>query len=303
MSRQAFIDLGTNTFHLLIAEFANGQSEILIRKKEIVGLGAGGINKRIITPEAMDRGLATLRRFRVDCDQYNTTNIKAFGTSALRVSENSTDFIDKVSKDTGITIKIIDGNREAELITLGIQFMTPVEQQPCLLMDIGGGSTEFIVVNGSEILWKRSFEVGVQRLVMSYLNKDPLTEVNRVALDTYLDEIFYPLKEIKALHFKSMIGASGTFTTLLRMLQVETSHNDIEKVPATFAEKVYRLVTSLPRAERLQLPGLDPARSDLIVVGMCLVHHVINKFSIKEFYVSEGGLKEGALMLAMKEKI
>lgn len=305
INRYAFIDLGTNTFHLLISDFIKGESEIVFRTKEIVGLGAGGINDNIITDAAMDRGLLTLQKFHKIIQQKAVDSTFAFGTSALRNAGNNEVFIKRVKDATGIEIDIINGDREAELIHLGIDAQSFLRDQPFLIMDIGGGSTEFIVADGDKVLWKRSFEIGVQRLVTNYLDADPPTKDSLVRLHNYLDEFLEPLQEIKDNEIKSMVGASGTFTTLLKMFAHDQAKplTDHELVPKAYFKKYYNQIVSLPREQRLAIPGMSAPRVDMIIMGVYLVNYVLELTGIDGFYVSDNGLKEGAMLLASKGKL
>ena len=302
---RAFIDLGTNTFHLLIAAISEGEAEIIFRTREIVGLGAGGINKGLIMADAFQRGEKCLDEFKSICATYGVEQINAYGTSALRNASNSHAFIERVLENTGIRIEVINGDREAELIQLGISASLHKIDTPYLIMDIGGGSTEFILVHGDTILKKQSFEVGVQRLLSAYFTDDPLPPAEYERLMSHLDDFLAVLDEFKALKPKVLVGASGTFTTLLRMFN--TAYGGTEstatEVKATFFRDVFDRFLTLPRADRLKLPGMSAPRVDLIVVGSCLVHFVLNTFAFDGFFVSGNGLKEGAMVLASKGKI
>lgn len=302
---RAFIDLGTNTFHLLIADIADGKANILFRTKEIVGLGAGGINEAQILPDAMARGISCLKAFKVKCEEYNTESINAFGTSALRISKNSDDFISKVSSATGINIEVIDGEREAELIQLGISADLSDALDSYLIMDIGGGSTEFIMVKQGKTVIKQSFEVGVQRLLSSYYNEDPMPLQSYQEVKEYLAEFLKDLKGFKEYSPKVIVGASGTYTTLLNMFSEDRNidYSTTTMVPAEFFDSIFSKILSSPRQERLMLPGMSAPRVDLIVVGSCLVDHVLKYFNFDGFHVSGNGLKEGAMLLASKGKL
>lgn len=302
---RAFIDLGTNTFHLLIAEISKGNASILYRTKEIVGLGAGGINEARILPDAMERGLTCLNTFKAKCEEFNVEEINAFGTSALRISNNRDEFMIKVKSATGIDIEIIGGDREAELIRLGISSEISDTLEPYLIMDIGGGSTEFILVNEGKAVMKQSFEVGVQRLLSSYFTSDPLPVDSYKELSNYLSTFLDDLRAFKSYSPKVLIGASGTYTTLLDMY---AAHHHIEystatKVPVEFFYSSFNKIITYPRSDRLKLPGMSAPRVDLIVVGSCIVEYVLNYFDFDGFYVSGNGLKEGAMLLASKGKL
>ena len=302
---RAFIDLGTNTFHLLIAAVENGNSEIIYRSKEIVGLGAGGINEGLILEDAMERGLHCLDQFSELCKTYKVEQIDAYGTSALRSASNSAEFIDRVMTNTGIKITVIDGNREAELIQLGISSSLNKITEPYLIMDIGGGSTEFILVKEDNIIEKESFEVGVQRLLSAYYSEDPLPESSYEEIVRHLDNLLGPLSRFRNLHPQSLVGASGTFTTLFHMYAEEKGISESADtfVPADFFRKTFNKLLTMSREERLQLPGMSAPRVDLIVVGSCLVSYVLDYFAFDGFYVSGNGLKEGAMLLASKGKL
>ena len=302
---RAFIDLGTNTFHLLIAALENGETEVLYRAREIVGLGAGGINEGIIQPEAMERGLSCLEKFSSTCKAYKTAQINAFGTSALRHAKNSPAFIDRVRTSTGIEIEVIGGEREAELIELGISASVGDIAEPYLIMDIGGGSTEFILVANGKTLEKISFEVGVQRLISAFFTEDPLPTSQYSELNNYLGDFLEGLKVFRRHDPKVLVGASGTYTTLLKMYTTETGIGESSGtlVPADYFRRTFAQLIQLPREKRLAMPGMSAPRVDLIVVGASLVNYVIEYFNFAGFYVSGSGLKEGAMLLAAKGKL
>jgi exopolyphosphatase/guanosine-5'-triphosphate,3'-diphosphate pyrophosphatase len=302
---RAFIDLGTNTFHLLIAALENGNSEIIFSTKEIVGLGAGGINQGEILDDAMERGLTCLREFSKLCQQHQAEQVNAYGTSALRNASNSHLFIDLVNQETGIAIEIIGGDREAELIQLGISSSVQNIDEPYLIMDIGGGSTEFILVAKGIAIMKKSFEVGVQRLLSAFYSEDPITESSYRSLQKYLEEFLQTLARFKEHNPKMLVGASGTFTTLLRMYAAENGITESSEtpVPTEFFRAIFNKLLTLPRERRLLLPGMSAPRVDLIVVGSSLVEHVIDYFEFDSFFVSGNGLKEGAMLLASKGKL
>ena len=154
-SRKAVIDIGTNTFHLLIAEIKENQEIKVIFKKTIpVKLGEGGVEKGLIAEAAYQRGIDALIDFRKDLNQYQIKNIKATATAAVRDAANGKDFIDEALAKADIKITIIDGLKEAEYIYLGAKASGVLDQENVLIMDIGGGSVEFIIANDHQIFWK-----------------------------------------------------------------------------------------------------------------------------------------------------
>ena len=154
MNSIAILDLGTNTFHLLIAEINENSPELIFQETIAVKLGEGGMRDGMINVSAFDRGVSAIRQFKTSIDHYGVFQIKAFATSALRSASNSEDFIKKILTETGIKIEIIDGNREAELIFSGVRSAINMKDQSSLIMDIGGGSVEFIICDQDQIFWK-----------------------------------------------------------------------------------------------------------------------------------------------------
>lgn len=216
--RLGIIDLGTNTFHLLIVEKNGDAVKTIFHESRPARIGLGGINQRIIHPDAIGRALAILHYFREKLDEFevNETNTRAFGTSAIRNATNKEDFCSQIQQETGISITVIDGNREAEYIYYGVRYGTDLGDYPSLIMDIGGGSVEFIIGNQSQIFWKQSFEVGGQRLMEKFMRNDPLSQGDRRSLYNHFEENLIPLAN--AVHQyapNKLVGSSGTFDTLI----------------------------------------------------------------------------------------
>ena len=154
--RLALIDMGTNTFHLLITEVGtDGKLTDLVRTKLPVRLGQGGISNGAIAPEAYERALKTLKDFRRQIDEYGVETVRAMATSMVRNAANGDAFVDDVLEQTGIKVEVIDGAREAELIYYGVRSAGVLDAQTSMIMDIGGGSVEFILCNQHEIFWKQ----------------------------------------------------------------------------------------------------------------------------------------------------
>src|ERR1700761_8968309 len=170
----AVMDLGTNTFHLLIAESIGGEIREIVHEQDPVKLGEGGINKGLIQPPSFERGIKSMLRYKELIQENDVLKVRAIATSALRNAANGIDFINEVETQTGIQIEIIDGNVEAEYIYKGIKAAGCLSAQNSLIVDIGGGSVEFIIFNDKEIKWKQSFEVGAARLMDLFHHTDPI---------------------------------------------------------------------------------------------------------------------------------
>ena len=172
----AVIDMGTNTFHLIIAEVTETSHEILHKERVAVKIGENGITKGIITDQAWIRALSTISSFKETMDQNGVKAIFATATSAVRNASNGEALTEEIKKQTGIETKIISGEQEAKTILNGVKEAIELGDEKSLIMDIGGGSIEFIIANQDETFWLKSFEVGGQRLVEKFHNQDPISQ-------------------------------------------------------------------------------------------------------------------------------
>lgn len=306
--RIAIIDLGTNTFHLLIAERVKEQHTFIYRERLAVRLGQGGINEGIIQPDAIERAARALSSFKTTIDQYDATSIFAFGTSALRNAKNAGEVVSVFKEKAGIEVSIISGDREAELIFMGVRSGLALGKDYSLVMDIGGGSVEFIIGNQKEIVWKQSFEIGAQRLLEMFHRTDPIdqTEINQLNqyFTTQLPALFEALKLWKPL---CLVGSSGTFDTLSDIHCIKHDLNiraeDIE-TPLTIQGfyDIYEELLIKNREDRMMIPGMIEMRVDMIVVACCLINFLLDKYSFKQIRVSTYALKEGILASLKKEQ-
>lgn len=303
-ARLGIIDLGTNTFHLLIVEKNGHETTTLFHESRPARIGLGGINQQRITDEAVIRALEVLHYFRSKLNEYAvpTENTSAFGTSAIRNATNQLTFCETVLSETQIPITIIDGNLEAEYIYKGVRKGAKLGTSPALIMDIGGGSVEFIIGNESQIFWKQSFEIGGQRLMEKFMKHDPLAEGDKKKLYNYLDEQLIPLAN--AIHQyapEKLVGSSGTFDTLIdidyqyRTSQWRPSDQTDFDLPLTEFYRAYHLILAGNQAERMAIPGMIALRVDMIVVAVCLIDYVLRTHQIKHIQVSNYALKEGVL--------
>lgn len=341
--KQAVIDLGTNTFHLMIVEqipteqptLRTGQPwTVLFRESRPAKIGKGGINQNRITSEGIDRALAVLTYFRTILDQYgiDPADVRAFGTSAIRVADNQTEFLDRILEATGIQIRVISGDEEAAYIYAGVRASGAMQLNPgdqaepnhrwyavprrdiptapvSLIMDIGGGSVEFVLGTPERIFWKQSFEIGGQRLIERFMpntqNAISLAAVER--LNDFFREQLLPLTN--AIHQYApttgrpmqLVGSSGTFDTLVDMQFMHEKGHLPDPEQAAFLLPIdefyrsYDLLLTRNHAERMQLPGMIELRVDMIVVAVCLIDYVLATFGINIITVSTYALKEGAL--------
>lgn len=300
MKRVAIIDMGTNTFHLLMADVVPPAFTITYREKVPVKIGVGGINQGIITPEAIERAVTTMRSFKKTITDAGITSVHAFGTSALRNAQNGKAVISRIEAETGIHAQLISGQQEADFIYKGIRAAINLGQDPCLIMDIGGGSVEFIIGNQDKIFWSHSFEIGGQRLLERFQKHDPITSEEVDRLFQYFEIELKPLMQaLNQYHPKTLIGSSGTFDTLG---DIYCFRHDIpvQETPETpFSRKafdeIYEELLIKDRTARMQIPGMIEMRVDMIVVACCLIRYILERHPFNEVRVSSYSLKEGVL--------
>lgn len=299
--RIAAIDLGTNQFHLLVAEqTAEGRFNILAKEDRFVRLGEGGINDALIVSDAIERALSAMHDFQAIIRQHECQKVGAVATSAVRNAKNGEILIDRIAEATGIQVEVIDGYREAELIYEGIRATIPISELS-LITDIGGGSVEFIICNAEEILWKGSFEIGAQRLFYRFHTIDPIPAENVVSLNHYLSRTLQPLAEAIEQYKPAMIiGSSGSFSTLYKlyagMNNIGYEKNQPEyELPVEGYYRVHKQLLLQNRIERSEMPGMRPERKDMIVTASCIVYFLVRLLHSEKMRVVSASLREGLL--------
>jgi exopolyphosphatase / guanosine-5'-triphosphate,3'-diphosphate pyrophosphatase len=296
MERVAVIDLGTNTFHLLIVESdGNGSFREIFRNQVYAKLGIGGMER--IIPESFERGLITLHQFRSAIEEYGAARVQAFGTAALRTASNGPEFMRLALEQTGIEIELISGDEEARLIYRGASLAVPlIGPQPALIMDIGGGSVEFILANEEGLLWAQSFPVGVAVLFRRFHRSDPIAAEEIEETYRFLTEALAPLfKALERHPVRRLIGAAGTFDVIEAMALPEVPAAPNADIPLEHFPAIYTEVVRAPLAGRLAIPRLPRPRADMIVVAFLLTEFVLRRAQIQEMSVSHYSLKEGMI--------
>lgn len=294
------MDLGSNTFHLILFYWEDQKIVPVFTLSLPAKIGEGGFGKEGLLPEAMDRGIAILSQFKEKLDQYHVTQFRAFGTSALRQAPNSALFLDRVLQETGIRVEVISGQEEASLIFKGIQAAYPV-QRPSMIVDIGGGSIEFILTNHQEVVWKTSLEIGGLRLMERFHQYDPLPLSAVDRMQTYFREVLLPVTN--AVHQYApeiLIGSSGSFDTLVDMWWMNTegklppSEKTHFTLPLVGFDLLKKEIVSRNESQRRELPGMIPLRSGMMPVAVVFIDHLIQSYHLREIVVSRYSLKEGA---------
>ncbi len=306
MSSIAILDLGTNTFQLLIANIIDNKPLPVFEESIAVKLAEGGIEKGYISEAAFDRGLTALKQFKKSIDQYQVKLIRAAATSALRTASNGAEFLEKIRSETGIVPEIISGEREAELIYQGVRAAINMGDEKCLIIDIGGGSVEFIICNQQEVFWKRSYDIGAARLMEQFHHSDPISESDINKLNFYLESTLSELKtQTKIYKPEILIGSAGAFETFATIIdpQFKASFTNPEiKIDLRDFVKVSELILKSSHEERSRNPAIIPVRVNMIVMATLITKYVLNQFNIKELKLSTYSLKEGLLFELIKKQ-
>jgi len=302
--RVAVIDLGTNTFHLIIADLSVKGVEVLYKTNVPVRLGEGRINENIIIPEAFDRGLQTLKAFKVELEKQEVQLVRAIATSAVRSAANGRDFASSVKMHTGIEIEIISGDEEAAYIFNGVK-ATGVIKAPSLIMDIGGGSTEFIICSREQLLWKKSYNIGAARLMQAWFHSDPISNEEKEGIIAQLNSQLGELKAACAMHQpQTLIGSAGAFETFTAMLLNDIAIDTISSasLDVTAYKSLSAKLIASTHADRLAMPNLIPLRVDMIVIAAVLTDYIINEIGLNSMSLSTYDLKMGVLYTLLADQ-
>ena len=298
----AALDMGTNSFHLVVARIVGDGYEIVTREKRTIRLGHGGGDMKELSTDAMDRGIAAVRRMKQIADDHGAP-VRAVATSAVREALNRNVFIRRTWKEAGVRVDVISGLEEARLIHLGVLQAVPAFERRLILVDIGGGSTEVLIGERGETLAARSFKLGAVRLTDRFF---PAGRITKGAVDecrSYVLSVIAGFEpEVLTNGFDIAIASSGTAETVAglvvaaRGLATPKTLNRIELTRAE-VDAVVELLVSHPTTEtRAKIRGLDAARADIIVAGALVLQAVAEAFSIPAFTFSESALREGVLL-------
>lgn len=311
MSPVASLDLGTNTFRLLIAEFSEKDGLIpVVIKRAITRLGEGLYENDFLNPSAIKKSLSVIDGFSSLIKQHQVEKVFAVSTSVLRDAKNSKEFTAEVFKQTGISVRILTGVEEAELTLKGVLSVLDCIPLRSMVFDIGGGSTEFILTEGSIPNKTLSVNLGVVHLAEKFLISGSMTSVENSSLNKYIKDIIehtdfkYALSAMLSSHASpaqsSLIGTAGTVTTLAAIAQ-QMEHYAPEKInnyilSRQTIENIYHRLTLSSLEERKEITGLEEGREAIIVPGVAIVLEIMNHFGFNQITVSDAGLLEGILL-------
>lgn len=296
------IDLGTNTFTMLIAEVnVPSRFDIIFHDRAYVKLAKDGIDS--IGEIPYKTALLVLNRFKTALTVHGVQVTKALGTAAFRTASNGQSLVDEIYCNTGIIVDIIGGDEEATLIYEGVKYAYPMSDQCDLIMDIGGGSVEFIIANKEKVFWAKSFPIGVAVLKNNFHHQDPISEQERKALLSFLNQEMVPLfQAIQTFSIRNLIGASGTFDIIEQLFTKKQWSNTASLVEVREVMPFLEQVIHLPLEERKRMPSIPDERVEMIVVALILIEFVLKKFRFQYIGISSYAMKEGMMSLLVKSK-
>jgi exopolyphosphatase / guanosine-5'-triphosphate,3'-diphosphate pyrophosphatase len=301
--RIAAIDIGTNSVHMIVVRVRPDLSfEVIDREKAMVRLGAGGLDGRALTAEAVGAALQELSKFKRLADSHRVDVILAAATSATREARNGGEFLARIQREIGIRPRVIIGTEEARLIHQAAVYGVDVGGARAVVIDIGGGSVEITLGTATTIQLARSFKIGVIRLTERFITSDPLSERDERKLSKCIGgEIERYCQHIIDAGFDRVIGTSGTILSLgaTAMTGSEgTPPSELRnlRVPAKQIRRVRKLVTALDLEQRLALAGLDPRRADLVVAGSILLDTLLRRLGASDITLCDLALREGLVL-------
>jgi len=275
--------------------------EIVDREKEMVRLGAGGLDGKKLTPEAMTAALQALSKFARLARSHEVDEILAVATSATREAENGGAFLKQIERRTGIRARIITGTEEARLIHLAAVYGVDTPK-PAVVIDIGGGSVEITRGTGSQVDFARSFKIGVIRLTERFVDSDPISSRDERKMTKFIrEEVNRYIDNIVEIGFDRVIGTSGTILSLgsvATAIERGSVPQEVRnlRVPAKSIRKLRKMAVEMDLEERMRLPGLDPRRSDLMVAGGILLDTLLKRLEAEEITLCDLALREGVLL-------
>jgi exopolyphosphatase/guanosine-5'-triphosphate,3'-diphosphate pyrophosphatase len=295
----AIIDLGTNTCNLLIAEYQDKTYQILYQGKEVVKLGKNGIDKNQLTEDGLYRAIQAIRNHRHRIREQEVSEVVLLATSAIREASNRDWFQEELEKNTGLQLHVISGEREAELIFKGVKLAFGEIDDYSLILDIGGGSNEFILTKARKPVWKQSFPLGMARVIEQFPPSDPITpeEINQMTswFESRLETLWNRTLNAGVTH---LIGCSGAFDTLADLIDqtpAGTKTRIRQEIRTDEFNRIYQLLIQSTTSERIRMKGMEPIRIEMIVPSVIFIKLVIERLKIQKIDQTDYALREGVL--------
>ncbi|MCS7007476.1 MAG: Ppx/GppA phosphatase family protein [Thermoleophilia bacterium] len=295
-TRVAAVDLGTNSTRLLVADVEDGHVEEVVRRLRITRLGEGVDERRRLLPAPIARVRSCLRDYRRELEALGATRTLAVATSAVRDAENGRAFLDDIESSYGLATRLLDGGEEAELTVRGVASGRAPLAPGTLVVDIGGGSTELVLVTEGGPPRSVSLDVGCVRLTERFLRSDPPTAAQLEAAAEHVRSLLPPLPA------RAAIGVAGTVTTAATLDEGAAEYDPRRthgyRLPRASVERELAALAALKNEERLRVPGIEPGRAPVIVGGLVVLREVLDAYGLGEIEVSERDILHGAALLA-----
>lgn len=300
--RLGAIDIGSNSVHMIVAQAdSDGAITTLWRMKEPVGLGRISFPSKNLSTEAMDRAVTVLGRFKQAAQQRQCEKILAVATSAVREAHNGGDLIERIRRDLGMHVRVVSARDEARLIYLAVRHALRMGPKPHLIIDIGGGSVEFIVGDDNDAQILDSRKLGAARMTAQFVKSDPISKEDRQALQAHFEAELGPLfQQIDPLQPVRVIGTSGTLENIARLCGEDEQAPQEERVIGVIDrgrfDKFLDKLLATSSSDRARMRGLDDARKDQIIAGALLTREIFERSGTKQIEICPAAMREGILL-------
>lgn len=301
MPKYAAIDIGSNSLRMQAAEIVSGAPmRVLAADREVTRLGSSVFRSGRISDEAMELVCQVLRRMAETYRKLDVIAVRAVATSAVRDASNQSDFVVRASEAIGAPVEIISGAEEARLIHLGVQARWPLPKERILIVDVGGGSAEFIVGENGELREGISRPLGAVRLTEVFLKEDPPTPLELHRLQKFIDDKFEPARRrIKDLSFDRFICTSATAAAIVSAIQAvpraQRESADRQRAKTSEVRRLFQNLVSQPLSERRKISGIGPRRAEIIVGGCAVFLRVLESLKLSGMYYSAAGVRDGII--------
>ncbi len=295
MRKIAFIDLGSNSARFVIYEIKENKSfHMIYQQKESIRLGEGLFEHNMLTPEAIDRGIITLRGFVKMAEHIGVESIQAIATAAVRIAKNGPEFVARVKQEMGLDIRVITGEEEAYLGFLGV--INSIGQKDFVLFDLGGASVEVSVVKNRQRVHSYSFPMGAVTLTEKFQAGKEYSDAERKEMEKYIDRQFATMKWLKNTKLP-VVGIGGTVRNLAKMHQRATNYPvprvhayqmDVEAI-----DDIFDSISQKSIGQRKKISGLSTERADIIVAGTAIIRSLLHYTQSNKLIISGSGLREG----------
>ena len=296
----AAIDLGTNTFHMIIVDIHNGRPKVVFRKRHFVKLAYQSFER--IEEEAMDRGVEAILDFKEAIDRFNITKYKAYATSIFRIATNGKEYIELLKEKSGLDIDIISGKDEAKLIFYGAKMAGTLSAGYNLIVDIGGGSVEFILCDGEKMIFENSYQIGILKLFHEFEKGRPQDKNSLLEIEKFLEKTTNDLqKVISAYKINSLVGTAGSFDVLRNSMNYMNKGRSFDISPNDFYD-IFDSVALTSIEDRWEISWIPRERKKLIVYAFAIIDFALKLSKAEVLRITSYSMKEGMIWELINDK-